>query len=163
MKTNQVLIGLGSNLNKPEGQVLSAIEAIRLHPMITLRTYSSLYSSSPQGPQDQEDFVNAVVWIETSLSPIELLTETQAIESKFGRIKTRHWGERIIDLDVLLFNDEEVSETQPALTIPHPYALERDFVLIPAIEIAAEWKLPDSTRLKDHQSSCQGHNLKRIP
>lgn len=159
---NQVLIGLGSNLEAPIKQVQKAIEVISKHPIVELKAKSSLYRSSPQGPQDQEDFINAVILIETPLRPLELLRETQAIENRFGRVKTRHWGERIIDLDILFFNDEEISEQTPSLTIPHPYALERDFVLIPALEIAPDFQLPDATALKSYRASCHSYNLQRI-
>lgn len=159
---NQVLIGLGSNLYQPIEQVKEAINVIKRHPKIKLVTQSSLYSSSPQGPQDQEDFINAVVWIETPMAPPELLLATQAIENQFGRVKTRHWGERVIDLDILFFNQDTFQAQQPDLTIPHPYALERDFVLIPTLEIAADWLLPDGSKLHGYQSLCLNHNLKRI-
>ncbi|KZZ61965.1 hypothetical protein A3763_22570, partial [Oleiphilus sp. HI0128] len=134
MKLNQVLIGIGSNLESPRLQVIKAIEALSRHPELKLMSSSSLYSSCPQGPQDQDDFVNAVIWLETALEPLALLKCTQTLEAEFGRIKTRHWGERIIDLDILFYNDETLSSDDPDLRIPHPYALERDFVLVPAIE-----------------------------
>jgi 2-amino-4-hydroxy-6-hydroxymethyldihydropteridine diphosphokinase len=163
MSLNQVLIGLGSNLEDPKNQLRKVIEVLRRHPDMTLKSASSLYCSRPQGPQDQDDFVNAVVWIETPLDPLTLLSKTQTIEDSFGRVKTRHWGERIIDLDILFFNSEQITERQPNLTIPHPYALKRDFVLIPAIEIASQWQLPDSSKLSDYEATCLKHDLKRIP
>ncbi len=162
MNTNQVLLGIGANLDGPKRQVSKAIERINQHADITLKARSSLYRSQPQGPQDQNDFVNAVVWIETALEPSSLLQATQAIEADFGRIKSRHWGERIIDLDILFFNNESISLEKPALCIPHPYAVQRDFVLIPAIEIAPDWTLPDETPLTHFLSSCATHHLQRI-
>lgn len=162
MKLNQVLIGIGSNLNGPEQQVKKAVALLDQHSEITLIASSSLYRSRPQGPQDQEDFINAVVSVETSLKPAQLLLRSQAIEAEFGREKTRHWGERIIDLDILFFNNESISLDEPALIIPHPYAVKRDFVLIPAIEVAANWTLPNGTQLKHYLSSCAKHRLQRI-
>ena len=162
MKVNKVLIGLGGNLEDPRVQVLKAIKTIGHHPDMVLKGQSSLYNSSPQGPADQDDFVNAVILIETTLSATQLLRETQAIEHQFGRVKTRHWGERIIDLDILFFNKEIISIEAPQLTIPHPHALKRDFVLIPAIELAPDWQLPDNSYLKEHQHTYLNHNLKRI-
>lgn len=160
--TNQVLIGLGSNLDGPAQQILRAVNALENCQEINLIARSSLYCSSPQGPQDQDDYVNAVALIETELSPQALLTVTQGIESSFGRIKTRHWGERVIDLDILFFNQQVVCSQTPDLKIPHPFALERDFVLVPSLELVPEWRLPDQSYLKDYLSSCTSHELHPI-
>ena len=162
MQNNQVLIGLGSNLNDPTRQLSLAIDTLKEQQGICLLACSSLYSSTPQGPQDQDNFVNAVVWIETNLSPLALLQTTQSIEQALGRIKTRHWGERVIDLDILFFNQEQIQLQDPDLSIPHPFALERDFVLLPALEIAPAWQLPDQTFLQDYMLQCTDHELQKI-
>jgi 2-amino-4-hydroxy-6-hydroxymethyldihydropteridine diphosphokinase len=160
--TNQVLIGLGSNLNSPAKQVLRAADTLADCKDVNLVALSSLYCSSPQGPQDQDDYVNAVALVETALSPHALLLITQGIEASFGRVKTRHWGERVIDLDILFFNEQVINSQNPDLTIPHPFALERDFVMIPALELVPEWRLPDHSYLKDYLSSCTSHQLHPI-
>ncbi len=119
---------------------MNALAQLKNHPHITLEKYSSFYSSKPLGPQDQPDFINAVCQISTSLPPATLLHETQKIEKNQGRIKLRHWGERCIDLDILLYGNLHLkSET---LTIPHPEISQRDFVLTPLLEIAPNLIIP---------------------
>jgi len=161
-KKTDVLIGLGSNLDKPQQQVTKAIKAIMNIDGIHFQRASSLYESSPQGPQDQENFCNAVILINTNLSPERLLFELQSIEDYFGRIKTRHWGERIIDLDILYYGQTTIDIETPDLHIPHRQALTRDFVIIPALEITPDWCLPDGTLLKDYQETCLNHQLTQI-
>lgn len=158
----EVLIGLGSNLNAPQQQIKRAITSISSIENIELQSASSLYQSSPQGPQDQEDFCNAVILIRTSLSPEHLLLTLQTLENDFGRIKTRHWGERIIDLDILYYGQMTIQTETPDLHIPHREALSRDFVIIPALEIVPDWCLPDGTLLKDYQEACLNHQLIKL-
>lgn len=157
-----VLIGLGSNLDHPQQQVIKAIDAIkRIEGVYSLQA-SSLYESSPQGPQDQDNFCNAVVLVSTNLLPSTLLALLQTIENDFGRIKTRHWGERVIDLDILFYGQQHIDSEQPDLHIPHRHALTRDFVMIPALEITPDWRLPDGSKLKDYQAACLNHQLIKI-
>ena len=126
-------IGIGSNLEDPCLQVNTAILNLDKLPHSNLISQSSVYSSKPQGPQDQPDFVNAVVKITTTLSPLELLSSLQKQEQAQGKIKLRHWGERLIDLDILLFDNVEINSEK--LTIPHSQMHLRDFVLLPLAEI----------------------------
>jgi len=160
--TKKVLIGLGSNLEGPRQQVLSAIGAIKSIEGIHFIANSSLYESSPQGPQDQENFYNAVVLVSTNIPANILLVKLQKIENQFGRIKTRYWGERVIDLDILFYGQDTIQSASPDLTIPHAHALTRDFVIVPALEIAPQWQLPDGSYLKDHQTACLNHQLVKI-
>lgn len=134
-------IGLGSNLSDPATQLTEAISAIEQLPHTQLIKCSSFYASTPLGPQDQPDFVNAVCAIRTQLNAHELLTALQSIEQSQGRIKKRHWGERLIDLDILLFGDEAFQTEN--LTIPHAQMHLRDFVLIPLQEIAPNIEIPN--------------------
>jgi 2-amino-4-hydroxy-6-hydroxymethyldihydropteridine diphosphokinase len=157
-----VLIGLGSNLDCPIQQVQTAIKTLALHQDIALLKVSSLYESQPQGPQDQDAFINAVALIQTELEPSVLLLILQEIERQQGKIKVRHWGERCIDLDILFIDQVTISQANPDLVIPHPHALSRDFVLIPALEIMPEWRLPDQSLLKDYLASCLKHDLKKL-
>ena len=160
--TKQAIIGIGSNLNGPAKQVQHAVDRLSQLTNIALVKQSSLYTSSPQGPQDQQDFCNAVVLVQTELSAVELLLELQALEAEFGRIKTRHWGERIIDLDIIFYGQDVVEKKSPDLVIPHPFALKRDFVLIPTLEIAPEWVLPDGTPLVESNHKFDSHNLRKL-
>ncbi|MFT6122219.1 MAG: 2-amino-4-hydroxy-6-hydroxymethyldihydropteridine diphosphokinase [Oleiphilaceae bacterium] len=161
-KNTDVLIGLGSNLDQPKRQVINAINAIINIEGCDFQCASSLYESLPQGPQDQENFCNAVVLVSTNLPPEYLLYQLQTIENNFGRIKTRHWGERVIDLDILYYGQSKIDLDTPDLHIPHRHALARDFVIIPALEITPDWCLPDGTRLEDYQEACLNHQLKKI-
>ncbi len=137
---SHVYIGLGSNLSDPILQVQTALQSLNSLPDSRVLKTSSFYGSKPLGPQDQPDFVNAVCLLETALSPEELLKELQKIEVEQGRIKKRHWGERLIDLDILLFGQMTLSTE--ALTIPHSQMYLRDFVLIPLSEIAPNIDIP---------------------
>lgn len=157
----RVLIGLGSNLDSPVHQIKTAIERISSHACISMVKCSSFYESLPQGPQDQNSFINAVIALDTELEPAALLAFLQSIEQSQGRIKTRHWGERTIDLDILFIENQIVDIQLPDLIIPHPHALTRDFVLIPALEIAPDWRLPDGTLLSAALSNCLKHDLKK--
>lgn len=134
MSSIKAFIGLGSNLSDPLKQINVALDSLSNLPSTEVVRTSSFFGSKPLGPQDQPDFVNAVCQIETDLSPEELLQELQNIEQQQGRVKKRHWGERLIDLDILLYDDLQVSTEH--LTIPHSQMHLRDFVLIPLAEIA---------------------------
>jgi len=133
-------IGLGSNLSNPIDQLKTALQSIDALPSTQLLQSSSFHGSKPLGPQDQPDFVNAVCKIQTNLSAEELLHQLQKIELEQGRIKKRHWGERLIDLDILLFGDDVISTDE--LTVPHAQIALRDFVLIPLVEIAPGLVIP---------------------
>ncbi len=144
---HQVTVGLGSNLNNPKQQVLSALTAIDSLPETNLERSSKYYASKPQGPQDQPDFVNAVAVFSTDQTPEEFLKSLQGVEKNQGKIKLRHWGERLIDLDILLFDNLQLnSET---LTIPHPEISTRDFVLIPLVELLPNYHVVGLGKLED--------------
>lgn len=138
-------IGLGSNLDDPEEQVRTACRALQQWPETRLTAVSSLYRSLPVGPQDQPDFINAVVALDTHLEAEPLLDRLQAQEQHQGRIRRRHWGERTIDLDILLYGDQLID--QPRLTVPHTELCNRSFVVIPLLEVAPRLTLPNGTPL----------------
>lgn len=142
---HKVAIGLGSNLNRPHEQLDQACLTIQALADCRWLCCSDYRVSAPQGPQDQPDFVNAVCLIETALSPTALLQQLQAIEQKQGRVKKRHWGERNIDLDILLYGDVSLDTEQ--LQIPHPYMTQRDFVLLPLLQVWPEARLPSGEAL----------------
>ena len=140
-------IGLGSNLSKPVHQIKQAITTISNVANIQLLHTSSLYISRPMGPQDQDDYVNAVIAIETTLSAIELLNTLQAIENNAGRVrKENRWGARILDCDILLFGNDTINSER--LTVPHYGLTEREFVLLPLAEVSKNLLLPDGTSIK---------------
>lgn len=140
-------IGLGSNLSEPINQVKAAIEKIRALTNSQVVAVSSLYLSKPMGPQDQDDYINAVLALETSLSAIELLNALQAIENEAGRVrKDNRWGARILDLDIILFGSQTINSER--LTVPHYGMTEREFVLYPLLEIAPSLHLPSGESVK---------------
>lgn len=151
-------IAIGSNLADPVVQANNAIEALRHHPHIKLIACSSLYSSTPMGPQDQPDYINAVAEIQTELSPLELLDNTQAIEQQQGRVrKDERWGPRSLDLDILLYGDQVIDNER--LTVPHYGMKVREFVLYPLYEIAPNLSLPDGIELKSLLNSIDRNGL----
>lgn len=156
----RVYIGLGSNLEQPQQQILTAINDINVIAGVSLVAQSSLYHSPPMGPQDQPDYINAVVAVETEFAPLELLDALQHIEQSHGRVRKRHWGERTLDLDILLVDDRVINE--PRLTVPHPGIAERAFVVYPLAEIAPDLTIPGKGKLADIKASCPLDGLKQL-
>ena len=147
-------IGLGANLKNPRQQVLQAIETLSRVPSCKRQMVSSLYRSKPMGPQNQPDYVNAVMSMETSLSPLELLEHLQIIEQQQGRVRGgEQWGPRTLDLDILMYGDEVIDELH--LKIPHPGLHERSFVLYPLHEIAPTLVIPNRGALKQLLDHCE--------
>lgn len=142
-----VALGLGSNLGESKEQVLRACKLLEENPAIQKFKVSNLLISKPLGPQDQPDFVNAVACFETNLQPLELLDLTQSLEIESGRVKTRFWGERILDLDILLYGDLVMDSER--LTLPHKEMHKRDFVLLPLQEICPDLVVPGRGGLAD--------------
>lgn len=154
-----VFIAVGSNLGDPVTQAKVAIEAIKQLPKSHTVSCSSLYSSTPMGPQDQPDYINAVVEIQTELTPLELLDCTQTIELEQGRVrKEERWGPRTLDLDILLYGNEVMDSER--LTVPHYGMKEREFVLYPLAEIAPNLTLPCGTRLNELLSIVDKNGLR---
>jgi 2-amino-4-hydroxy-6-hydroxymethyldihydropteridine diphosphokinase len=150
-------IGLGSNLSDPRAQVSDAAKAITNIAESKLLGLSSLYLSKPMGPQDQDDYINAVIAIETNLSPLALLDALQAIENTAGRVrKDNRWGARILDCDILLYGNEVIACER--LTVPHYGMKIREFVLLPLTEIAPNLTLPDGTAVSElaHKINSNG-------
>ncbi len=139
---SSVFLALGSNLNNPKRQILSAIEALKKDPRITVHAVSSLYQTPAMGPP-QDDYINAVMHINTEYSARELLSVCLALEKQQGRIRIEPWGPRCIDIDILLYDDMQRQEEDYIL--PHPGLKERLFVLVPLYEIAPQLILPDGT------------------
>ena len=126
-------IGLGSNLGEREAQIRLALDDLARLPGSRLVRASSLYDSEPVGEVDQPNFLNAVAEFETELDPRQLLWNLLLIERRLGRTRTRRWGPRTIDLDLLLYGALVLDE--PDLQIPHPELARRSFVLVPLVEL----------------------------
>lgn len=134
-------VGLGSNLDGPASQVENAISLLGEITGTRLVAASSLYRSGAFGGVEQPDFVNAVAALLTTLSPVDLLAELQAIETRRGRERNDlRWGPRVLDLDLLVYSSKKIDA--PELTLPHPGIGERNFVLLPLVEIAPDLAVP---------------------
>lgn len=158
---NEVFIGLGSNMQQPVVQIRQARSSIAAYLFITETGFSSLYSSPPMGPQNQPDYINAVMKIETSLEAIDLLRVLQSIENKQGRIrKDEQWGARTLDLDLLLYAQETIEHVD--LIVPHVGLSKRAFVLYPLQEIAEKnLFIPGQGMLEELVSTCDLNGLKK--
>ncbi len=152
-------IGLGSNLGDSRSILIKAIDQLKMHPQIEVSDVSRWYLTKPIGPP-QPDYINGCAILQTSLTPLELLSVLQAIETDFGRVRGEVWGARTLDLDLLLYETQIVD--RPNLQIPHPRMTDRAFVLIPLAEIAANWIEPksgDSIAILANKLECSGVEL----
>ena len=139
--TVRAAIALGSNLDDPEAHVTRGFDDIAALPQVKLLARSSLYRTKPVGYADQPDFVNACALVETSLAPRALLDGLLAIERAHGRKRGIRNGPRTLDLDIVLYGDRVIDE--PDLTVPHPRAQEREFVLKPLREVWPDAVFPE--------------------
>jgi 2-amino-4-hydroxy-6-hydroxymethyldihydropteridine diphosphokinase len=152
-----VYLGLGSNLGDRTHHLARACATLHQHPAISVQAVSSLYHTAPVGVTAQPWFLNAVARLQTTLSPQSLLSVTQATERRLGRILTFHWGPRVIDIDLLLY--DALHMRTPFLTVPHAALRERAFVLVPLNELDPALRLPSGEpvhallrALTDHDS-----------
>jgi 2-amino-4-hydroxy-6-hydroxymethyldihydropteridine diphosphokinase len=159
MKHN-AYIGIGSNLETPVDQVQQAIQELSNLPHCQLVKASSLYASKPLGPQDQPDYINAVVHLDTDLEPLALLDALQELEHLHRRVRKQHWGPRTLDLDMLLYNQETINHAR--LQVPHPGLTQRNFVLYPLAEINSQLSLPNGTSLQQLLQDCPLADLVKL-
>jgi len=152
-------IGLGGNLDDPKAQIVRARRAIADLPSVTEMGFSSLYRSAPMGPQNQPPYINAVMAVETDLTPFELLAALQIIETEQGRVRQgERWGPRTLDLDLLLYGRACIRTA--VLTVPHYGLSQRPFVLYPLAEIApADLLIPGQGRLRTLLQACPREGL----
>jgi 2-amino-4-hydroxy-6-hydroxymethyldihydropteridine diphosphokinase len=157
-----VFVGLGANLGEPLKQIVHALGLLHAHPAMTVEAVASFYRSPPMGPTDQPDFYNTCARLETNLSPHALLAELKKIERDMGRTITRRWGERVIDLDILLYGNLVVNTDD--LTIPHPGLGHRAFVDVPLSEIIPPdyTPAPPLTR-RDLRGQNHSDTLAKVP
>jgi 2-amino-4-hydroxy-6-hydroxymethyldihydropteridine diphosphokinase len=155
------IVALGSNLDDREGLLRSALAALASAGRVTV--VSSFYESAPVGPE-QPDYLNAVALVETDLAPEVLLERLLEIETSLGRVRERHWGPRRIDLDIVAV-DGLVVRT-PTLTLPHPEAHRRAFVLAPLTEVAPHFVLPGwgpAGELLGRLTETEREGVRRLP
>jgi 2-amino-4-hydroxy-6-hydroxymethyldihydropteridine diphosphokinase len=154
-------VAIGSNLADPQRQVEQALDALSRMPGTMLVRRSGLWRSRPMGPQDQPEFVNAAAGLLTALGPRQLLKAMQGIERRMGRTPpAQRWGPRVIDLDLVAFSDE--SRNEPGLTLPHPGLHQRNFVLYPLAEIAAELWVPGFARVCRLREQVAPEGIERL-
>lgn len=153
-------IGLGSNLEKPEIQIQSALEALANLPQTCNLRCSHWYSSKAIGPGEQPDYINAVASIDTRLSPMALLKQLQSIENDHGRQRNIHWGARTLDLDLLLYDNQCIDSAE--LQVPHPEINNRNFVLYPLNDLSPSLVFPNGQPLSAIISNLSLDGLCRI-
>lgn len=159
MSFHEAYIALGSNLGDPRAHILQAFIELGELELSELICTSSLYQTPPLGPQDQNDYINAVVKIKTQLAPLPLLQQLLNIEKMHGRERRVRWGARTLDCDLLLYGDIELHE--PDLTLPHPEMTRRAFVLLPLGEIAPDLFIHGKT-VSDYLRTIDCVGIKKI-
>ena len=151
-------LGLGSNLGDSFRYLQNARDALQKHPAVTVLAHSNIYQSKPQGHQDQADYLNAVLQIQTSLTAIQLLHVAQTIETANSRQRDgQRWGARTLDIDILLYAKQHIQT--PQLSIPHPWLYQRSFVLYPLHDITSELIFPNGVSLQHYLSHCPADDL----
>ncbi len=156
----RAFIALGSNLQDPVAQVTQAFAGLAALPATRLIRRSSLYRTAPVGYDNQPDFINAAAEVETDLDALSLLRALLALETSHGRERPFPNAPRVLDLDLLLY-DDQVMHT-PELTLPHPRLHERGFVLFPLAEIAPDLEIPGKGRVGELVLDCQDQGVERL-
>jgi 2-amino-4-hydroxy-6-hydroxymethyldihydropteridine diphosphokinase len=131
---NNVYLSLGTNIGDREHNLKRAVHMLLENENVKIQAVSSIYETAPVGYVEQASFLNIAVLLETSYSPFEMLELCQSVELNLGRVREFRWGPRIIDLDILLYNQDNIEAEN--LIVPHPRMFERAFVLVPLMEIA---------------------------
>ena len=156
----QVYIGLGSNLDDPQQQLMTAIDELRLLATDASVTASPIYITRPVGPQDQPDYYNAVARLTTDLDAHTLLGELQHIENNHQRHRSgEQWGPRTLDLDLLVYGQEVISTSM--LTVPHPRIHERAFVLKPLADLDPSLNVPGQGVVTDLLANCDQQGIRQ--
>lgn len=155
-------LGLGSNLQQPVAQLNEALYRLGETAGVEVLQISSFYQTPPWGDEQQDDFINAVVQIETSLDPIPLLHVLQSIEDLMGRQRSeRRWGPRLIDIDLLLYADVQYQSEE--LELPHPRMHERAFVLVPLSELEKTLIIPGRGAIENLLQKTDASRICRLP
>lgn len=156
-----VFIGLGSNLDEPLSQLKRSVESLKKINGLTFVGISDFYRSAPMGPQDQPDYINAVVKMSTELAAEKLLDELQYIENEQGRVRKQHWGARTLDLDILLYGNDEINTER--LTVPHSGISQRNFVLYPLRDLVDEnFTIPHKGEIDKLLEACAMDGITRL-
>ena len=158
----EALIALGGNVGDIRETLASAIKAFCDGAIVRLLARSSDYRTPPWGVADQPPFINCAILAETALPPLDLLGRAQAIERQFGRDRSeeQRWGPRTLDIDLIAYDG--VTLDTPELTLPHPRALERAFVLVPLAEIAPQRNIK-GVRIADALAHVDHTGIEKLP
>ena len=155
---NLCYLGLGSNKNKPIKQIVQAIKHIQKLHSVKIIQVANYYLSKAWGVENQADFVNTAIKIRTSLSPHALLKTIKTIEYRLmNRIPNHKWHERVIDIDILLYERQKVN--RPELTIPHAWMADRAFVITPLLELSPKLNYQLKQAIKIHPKNSTGDAL----
>ena len=153
----KALIGIGSNIGDRKMYIDTAVDALNHIPAVKVLRISPVYETAPWGYVNQENFYNAVMEVETNLTPNALLGVCLGIEAGIGRIRGIKNGPRVLDLDLLLFEGLECTTAE--LTLPHPRMFERDFVLVPLKDLYPEMKIYNKYNLIHYYDILEEHEI----
>lgn len=151
---NDVFLSIGTNIGAREENLERAVEL--LGRVVQVKTVSAIYETAPVGYIDQPAFLNIAVHVQTEKSAQEMLLFCQSIENELGRVREIRWGPRVIDVDILLFNEETIDEEH--LIVPHPRMYERAFVLVPLVEIGTNF---DSGQMEQARATLSKLDLQQ--
>jgi 2-amino-4-hydroxy-6-hydroxymethyldihydropteridine diphosphokinase len=154
----RAVLGLGSNLGDRAATLQAAVDALAAQSRII--AVSAIFETAPIGGPPQPDFYNAVVIVETALSAVELLELAHRIEAAAGRVRLEHWGPRTLDVDVLAY--DATRSDDPELTLPHPRAHERAFVLLPWLDADADAHIEGIGRVADLLTAVDASGVRRL-
>lgn len=155
---SKAFISIGSNIGDRLYHLKEAVRILHAHEKVSVTAVSSIYDTAPVGYADQADFLNLVIEVKTELDAPSLLAVCQGIEIELGRVRDIRWGPRTVDLDILLYNHDNI-ETE-SLIVPHPRMHERAFVLIPLLEIAPTVTHPMTGQRFSEEAAVQDRGVK---
>jgi 2-amino-4-hydroxy-6-hydroxymethyldihydropteridine diphosphokinase len=156
----RTVLALGSNLGDRLGYLQGGVRTLLADPGLRLVALSPVYTTAPVGGPPQPAYLNAVLVADTTLIAVELLARCQATEAAFQRIRTEVWGPRTLDVDIIVYGDE-VSD-DPRLTLPHPRARERAFVLAPWLDADPDAEIPGQGRVSDLLAAVGRAGVRRL-
>ena len=156
----KAVIGIGTNIGNRAENIRNAVEALNLLPDVKVLRCASIYETEPWGYTEQQSFYNTVVEVETTKSPEMLLGACLGIEAGMGRIREFKNGPRVIDLDLLVF--ENYNNDSQHITVPHPLIGERDFVLVPLKELYGDMKVLGCSYINQYENIAEKSTAKKV-
>jgi 2-amino-4-hydroxy-6-hydroxymethyldihydropteridine diphosphokinase len=156
----RTVLALGSNLGDRLGYLQGAVDTLLARPGLALVALSPVYATAPVGGPQQPEYLNAVLIAGTTLTPAALLSACQAAEAAFHRTREQMWGPRTLDVDVIVYGD--LMSDDPALTLPHPRARERAFVLAPWLDADPDAEIPGQGRVSDLLAAVGRSGVRRL-